>query len=91
MHRRLIDDIEKHEDEAKLVMLPPPCPLTIAPIDFGHADSLIQQAHADACEFLDGGGAASPPIHMRMHRHQTPGHKNRSAAVAKAQSSGPSR
>jgi NTE family protein len=71
MHRRLIDDIEKHEHQAKLVVLPPPCPLTIAPIDFGHADVLIQQAHVDACEFLDGGGADRPPIHMRMHRHDS--------------------
>src|SRR5205823_4510640 len=35
---RLIDDIEKHKDDAKLVVLPPPCPLAIAPIDFAPAD-----------------------------------------------------
>ncbi len=83
MQRRLIDDIEKHRDQATLIVLPPPCPLTIAPIDFGHADMLIEQAHGDAREFLDGGGATRPPIRMRMHRHDTPRGKNRAASDAK--------
>lgn len=69
MHRRLIDDLARYKDQATLVVLPPPCPLAIQPIDFGHADALIARAYADAGEFLDGGGAARPPIRMRMHRH----------------------
>jgi NTE family protein len=70
--RRLIEDIESHRDRTKLVVLPPPCPLSIQPIDFGHADMLIERAYADACEFLDDGGAERPPIHMRMHGHSDP-------------------
>ena len=35
--RRLIDDIETHKHSTKLVVLPPPCPLSIQPIDFAHA------------------------------------------------------
>lgn len=67
--RRLIDDIERHRDGTKLVVLPPPCPLSVQPIDFGHAQLLMDRAYADACEFLDGGGAERPPIRMRMHGH----------------------
>ena len=81
-HRRLIDDIEKHRDDAKLVVLPPPCPLAIPPIDFGHADTLIERGYQDAGEFLDSGGAERPPIHMRMHRHEPAGGKKRRATVA---------
>jgi NTE family protein len=81
-HRRLIDDIEKHRDEAKLVVLPPPCPLAISPIDFGHAETLIQRSFADASEFLDGGGAERPPIRMRMHRHDGRARERRDALVA---------
>ena len=81
-HRRLIDDVEKHRDDAKLVVLPPPCPLAIPPIDFNHADTLIQRGFADACEFLDSGGAERPPIRMRMHRHGEPAGKKRGALVA---------
>jgi NTE family protein len=69
MQRRLIDDIESHKDRTKLVVLPPPCPVSIQPIDFGHAELLIDRAYADACEFLDAGGATRPPIRMRMHGH----------------------
>jgi NTE family protein len=69
--RRLIDDIEKHRHDAKLIVLPPPCPLAVQPIDFGRADYLIERAYEDASEFLDGGGAERPPIRMRMHRHGT--------------------
>lgn len=69
MQRRLIEDIETQKDRTKLVVLPPPCPLSVQPIDFGHAKVLIDRAYADACEFLDGGGAERPPIRMHMHSH----------------------
>lgn len=68
-HRRLIADIERHRDDAQLIVLPPPCPLDVLPIDFAHAGELIEQALGDAREFFDSGGAERPPIRMRMHRH----------------------
>jgi NTE family protein len=68
-HSRLIADIELHRHDARLIVLPPPCPLAIAPIDFGHARELIDRSLHDARGFLDGGGAERPPIRMRMHRH----------------------
>jgi NTE family protein len=71
-HSRLIADIELHRDRVKLVVLPPPCPLTIQPIDFAHADELITRSLRDARAFLDGGGASRPPIRMSMHRHERP-------------------
>src|ERR1700694_3669971 len=52
-------------------VLPPPCPLTIPPIDFDHADTLIHRGYSDAREFLDGGGAQRPRIRVRMRRHTT--------------------
>lgn len=67
--RRLIADIERHRDAVRLIVLPPPCPLRITPIDFDHADELISRALHDAREFLDSGGEEQPAIRMRMHRH----------------------
>lgn len=81
-HRRLIEDVERHRNDAKLVVLPPPCPLAIQPIDFGHAADLIAGGHQDAGEFLDSGGAERPPIRMHMHRHEAPGRKKQRAVVA---------
>jgi len=81
-HRRLIDDVEKHREDATLVVLPPPCPLTMQPIDFDHADTLIQRGYAGASEFLDSGGAQRPPIRMSMHDHNRPEGKKQRAPVA---------
>jgi NTE family protein len=68
-HRRLTDDIERHRGDAELVVLPPPCPLRITPIDFGHAGELIDRALRDARRFLDSGGERRPAIRMHPHRH----------------------
>jgi NTE family protein len=67
--RRLIDDIARHQGDAHLIVLPPPCPLGIQPIDFSRADELIGRSLHDAREFLDDGGEERPAIHMRMHPH----------------------
>src|SRR3954451_17107447 len=48
MHRRLIDDVERHAGSAQLVVLPPPCPLRVVPTDFTRADELIATALEDA-------------------------------------------
>jgi NTE family protein len=70
-HRRLLDDIERHRADAHLIVMPPPCPLNIQPIDFAHADELIDVALLDARQFLDSGGEAREPIRMHMHRHSS--------------------
>jgi NTE family protein len=68
-HSRLVADIELHRHDARLIVMPPPCPLSIAPIDFAHATELIERSTHDARAFLEDGGAERPPIRMRMHRH----------------------
>jgi NTE family protein len=80
--RRLIDDIERHRLNAKLIVLPPPCPLGTQPIDFGHADELIARSLSDARAFLDSGGEALPPIRMRVHRHGDGYRPSRRASTA---------
>ena len=79
-HRRLIDDIEKHRGEVKLIVLPPPCPLAVQPVDFSHAGALIERSYEDAGDFLDGGGAERPPIRMRPHRHAVTQMRSRTAS-----------
>ncbi|HEY5193926.1 MAG TPA: patatin-like phospholipase family protein [Solirubrobacteraceae bacterium] len=78
---RLIADVELHRDHAKLVVLPPPCPLGIQPIDFAHADELIERSLTDARAFLDHGGAERPAIRMRMHRHGQPRARKKRSTV----------
>jgi NTE family protein len=72
-HRRLIEDIQHHRDDSHLIVLPPPCALNIQPIDFAHAEELIDQALLDARHFLEAGGENRPPIRLRMHRDESSG------------------
>jgi NTE family protein len=80
---RLIADIENHRQRARLVVMPPPCPLAIQPTDFAHAEELIGRSLEDGRAFLDHGGPERPPRRMRMQRHAQPtARKKRAAGVA---------
>ena len=72
-HRRLVQDIERHRRDAQLIVLPPPCPLDIQPIDFAHADELIDLAVGDARAFLAAGDDRPvrnrPPAALTQHDH----------------------
>jgi NTE family protein len=46
----------------EVIVLPPPCPLDVQPMDFGHADMLMTRAEADACAFLDGRAGTVVPL-----------------------------
>ena len=69
-HRRLLDDIERHSDDAQLIVLPFPCPLRVQPIDFAHSDALIARALQDARAFLQRRDARSRAARSR----KTPRH-----------------
>jgi NTE family protein len=49
-----------------VVVLPPPCPLDVQPMDFGHAETLISRGEAEAGAFLDG--LARPVVPLRSAR-----------------------
>ena len=53
VHRRLVDDIMRYRDAAELIVLPPPCPVRVQPMDFGQAKLLIDEALEESRYFLD--------------------------------------
>ena len=59
-HYRMHADVRALREMCDLVVLPPPCPLTVAPFDFSQARHLIERALADAREFLDTPRATLP-------------------------------
>jgi NTE family protein len=81
MHQRLMADIERHRDDAELIVLPPPCPSSIAPTDFDHADELMHQACRDARRVLGSGEATRPLIHTRANRRRQQVRTRRHAAL----------
>jgi NTE family protein len=51
--QRLHVEIELYRERARLVVLPPPCPHHVQPIDFSRAGELIERARGDSRTFLD--------------------------------------
>jgi NTE family protein len=72
--RRLLVEIELLAERAELIVLPPPCPLSISPIDFSQAEELIARGYADGRRYLDAleAGRAAAPLTMAMHSHASP-------------------
>lgn len=72
--RRLLIEIEMLRDRARLIVLPPPCPLSIAPTDFDRSDELIRRGLEDSRGYLDAldRGDAEAPLTMTMHDHRRP-------------------
>jgi predicted acylesterase/phospholipase RssA len=57
--------------EARLIVLPPPCPLDVLPIDFSRTDELIERGLRDARGYLrEVDGGATVPLAMTMHDHR---------------------
>lgn len=73
--RRLLVEIELLKDRCELVVLPPPCPLSVSPKDFGHADELIGLGYSGAAQHLieieRGETPAAPRMTMHDHRKST--------------------
>jgi NTE family protein len=53
LHKQLVVDVERFESQVELHVLPPLCPLTISPIDFSHADELVDRAYAASTRWID--------------------------------------
>jgi NTE family protein len=53
LEQRLVVEIAKFADLAEILVLPPPCPLSVRPIDFGAADELMSMAYRNANEWFD--------------------------------------
>jgi len=75
-HQRLIAEVAQYSSDVKLILLPPPCPLAVSPINFGHSQDLIQRAYASATEMLarDGGRRPHPEHAIAMHTHEPGSH-----------------
>jgi NTE family protein len=98
--QRLYVEIELYREQAKIIVLPPPCPQHVQPIDFSHAAELIESARAESRTFLDGLDADSSPAartspakRLQPHSDRTrepsaPPSRSRRLRAARARSSG---
>jgi NTE family protein len=70
--RRLLVEVEALRERAELIVLPPPCPQAITPIDFSHADELIRRGYEGSRDYLDtlAAGRDPVPLSTAMHDHR---------------------
>jgi len=71
--RRLVTEIDRLQDETNLIVLPPPCPLSVAPHDFTQATELITRSLDLTRNYLaqvDRVGVAPIPHHLSRLGHQ---------------------
>jgi NTE family protein len=63
--QRFTAEVAALDGGTRVVVLPPPCPLDVQPMDFGHADELMARAEAGARDFLDGREPTVVPLKRR--------------------------
>lgn len=70
-HQRTVADIALYADMVELIVLPPPCPLGVNPLDFTQANALIGRAYRESMKALsvDGGLRAHPEREIALHTH----------------------
>jgi NTE family protein len=68
--QRFTAEVASVQGGVDLVVLPPPCPLDVQPMDFGHAETLMSRAEADAGAFLDGRARTVVPLPSSRRRRR---------------------
>ena len=71
LHQRLTQDIDRYAEATRLIVIPPPCPITTSAADFAHARKLVASSYAVATRWLadDGGYRLDPASHIAPHTH----------------------
>jgi NTE family protein len=72
LHARLRHEIEELRGRVKLVVLPPPWPLSVLPSDFSQADALIRSGLESAREALADAHPAGAPTDRAIARMREP-------------------
>lgn len=73
--QRLIGDIVRYRDVVPISVIPSPCPMAIAPVDFSHGRELIDRARDVTASWIDCGGLTRvrPERYLALHDHGSPG------------------
>jgi len=69
INRHLSDDVDRYVDQVDLRVVPPPCPVTVGPGDFGHADELIERSCQSTVDWLGADRDRSLANPLLMHEH----------------------
>jgi NTE family protein len=72
IEQRLIVEVAHLSERADIIVLPPLCPVSVSPVDFGAADALISSAQRATGAWLDEGRHLLPHAerYLGMHGHR---------------------
>ncbi len=56
-------------DDCRVVYIPPPCPIDVAPHDFSHSEELVESGYRQASDFLGDLEIGGPGIYGHPHFH----------------------
>jgi NTE family protein len=68
IQQRLIAEVAALQDSVDLRVVPPLCPLDVAPMDFSHSATLIERAYQSTRSWM-AEGAPSVAESLQPHRH----------------------
>jgi NTE family protein len=68
LNQKLVDSLERCSETARVKVVPPLCPITISPIDFGHAAELIARSRESTTRWLGQGEPLRASL-KRLHAH----------------------
>ena len=71
IEQQLLIEVALRVEGVTIGLLPPLCPLTVSPADFGHAAELIERGRTDSTAWIDAGGLEreDPSRFLALHRH----------------------
>jgi NTE family protein len=69
IQRRLIDDVIALQSVLDLRVVPPLCPLAVAPIDFGRGSELADRAYRSTARWLHEPRKSDQSTDLRLHVH----------------------
>ncbi len=68
VQQRLVLELRDRTYPVPIHLVPPPCPVTVTPVDFGQTASLIERARAGTRQWLANGQPSAMPL-IRIHGH----------------------
>jgi NTE family protein len=85
LHRQLIGQVRGFAGTARLHVVPPLCPLSVSPADFGQAPALVQRALDGTKDWLKGGNFPKDASILALHTHEPRPERRRSAPSSPTQ------
>lgn len=70
VQQRLATDVERYASTVDLRVVPPPCPITVSPLDFSHSAELVEMGYGSTAAWLSSGAPVGNPVaRLALHPH----------------------